>query len=534
MTIQRSIQFYTVLLFMTLGAVAIGMFSATLSLWDDAYMFARYAHNVLHYGTVSWNPEGDPTFGLTSLLYLFVAVLPLYAFTENPATTMVLASYLSGCLFLILMACMTLQHFQAGPICKRLAAIAMLLLVTIPYYTVKTHFLTGMDTMFAMAYLTLYIIVLKWHEKTVSPTSTILAGVVGGLMYLVRPDLMLYALAVPGTLLLFSTDLRSRISAIWIGLILLSMMLVMMWFANLYFNSPVPLPFYAKGLRLYGDAFYTHYEYKAFWRFKDFIFNYRLLFALIMISVCTGLRRWWRTISPVERGLLMATIVFFVYHLFFVTPVMGMAQRFYYPALPAIIFLTIFSISYIISIGSSIMQKLESFFLYVPRQIAVIFLLIVLLPFVYQIKEIRLYPFNWNLQKHYTSTPWMTSYWFGLDNFVLYENDLIIATTEVGLPSVMHLDKTIIDLTGLNNTDIAHHGFSAETFFAQHHPDFIYLPHPDYVEMNDQILSNEFFLTQYTYFSAEILNADMGIALRQDSPYYPDLLAMVESKANMP
>ena len=42
---------------------------------DDAYMFVRYARNILNHGAVSWNPGEAPTYGLTSLGYLGLVLL---------------------------------------------------------------------------------------------------------------------------------------------------------------------------------------------------------------------------------------------------------------------------------------------------------------------------------------------------------------------------------------------------------------------------------------------------------------------------
>ena len=46
-----------------------------LRLMDDAYMFVRYADHLLEFGDLRWNPDGEPVYGATSVLYVF-ALLP--------------------------------------------------------------------------------------------------------------------------------------------------------------------------------------------------------------------------------------------------------------------------------------------------------------------------------------------------------------------------------------------------------------------------------------------------------------------------
>ena len=44
-------------------------------LLDDAYMFQRYAHNLLAGHGIAWNPGGDAVYGLTAPLFLVPAVV---------------------------------------------------------------------------------------------------------------------------------------------------------------------------------------------------------------------------------------------------------------------------------------------------------------------------------------------------------------------------------------------------------------------------------------------------------------------------
>ena len=73
------------------AAAAIGIAAAVAAMslvragiFDDSWMFYRYALHVREGLGVAWNPDGIPTYGLTSLLWLFV-VLP---FTFLPLDAM--------------------------------------------------------------------------------------------------------------------------------------------------------------------------------------------------------------------------------------------------------------------------------------------------------------------------------------------------------------------------------------------------------------------------------------------------------------
>src|ERR1700744_1385916 len=63
-------------------AAWLGRAWARLLSFDDAYMFYRYATNLAHGLGISWNPDGVPTYGMTSQLWVFL-ILPL---TELPLT----------------------------------------------------------------------------------------------------------------------------------------------------------------------------------------------------------------------------------------------------------------------------------------------------------------------------------------------------------------------------------------------------------------------------------------------------------------
>ena len=232
-----------------------------VSVWDDAFMFVRYADNILAGGTVSFNPGGEATYGLTSIAFLAI-VLPIRMLVPgSPALTAVVASSVCGILFIGLL--IALLKTWIGSKNAQLTSVAVVLALgslalAIGHFSV--HFVTGMDTMFALAFITAYIFMSKWHETSSSLLSMLLTGCMGGLAFSVRPDLMIYAAIIPATVLLFAGTRKVRLMAIALMTVTGVVTLLQMLLYYLYLNSPLPLPFYAKGLNLYGEAIQDLYR----------------------------------------------------------------------------------------------------------------------------------------------------------------------------------------------------------------------------------------------------------------------------------
>jgi hypothetical protein len=101
--------------------------------------------------------------------------------------------------------------------------------------------------------------------------------------------------------------------------------------------------------------------------------------------------------------------------------------------------------------------------------------------------------------------------------------DTVLAASEVGYIGANALQVKIIDLVGLNNPDIAHHGFKAEKLFLQK-PDLIWMPPPDYASIRHEIECNPNFYVNYTYYPGLF---DYGIAINKESPYASDIYSLL-------
>jgi hypothetical protein len=485
-------------------------------------MFVRYANNILAHGAVSWNPDGLPTYGLTSNLYLIV-VLPIRYLTAADASLVAwLSSCLSGCLFLALLVFLLWRFTPAGPIARSLAVLLVFYSLAGAAEHFTAHICTGMDTTFALAFLTAYLLVAKRHEETGSNRSAVLMGTLGGLAFSARPDLMLYTTAIPGFLLLFPPNRRARRQAL-IALAITSLLvacqvLVAAW----YLRSPLPLPFYVKSLNRYDPSVYVKYWRIAGLMLVQYLRSYGLLVGLIAANfVLLAAKR--RRPSPVDLGMLTATCAFLVYHRVFVLQIMFFDQRFYYPTLPALAFLAAGGVA---RIAQELPRAARAWLLRLPR---LLYPAIVLQSLVFLFPRMeeaaagisrgwRDPMFVFDLEENYRRA--YSRYWFRLDRFMALPDDLVMATTEVGRPAVMSPGKAIVDLAGLHETHFAHHGFSAEWLFREYQPDLIYMPLPLYRRMLEQIRAHPRFVEGYDYYPRKALGARMGIALRRDSPHY--------------
>jgi hypothetical protein len=94
-----------------------------------------------------------------------------------------------------------------------------------------------------------------------------------------------------------------------------------------------------------------------------------------------------------------------------------------------------------------------------------------------------------------------------------------LAATEVGYLGQRAHQLNIIDLAGLNDTDIALHGFNLPRFLARK-PDLIWMPNTDYTYQRGIMFSDPAFFAQYNIYADA---ANYGIAVRKDSPVRPQI-----------
>lgn len=508
------------------------------SVWDDAYMFVRYADNLIHHHSWSWNPGGEPTYGLTSNLYMLIVLPVRLLIPNNPAAAVLSSSLLSTLIFILILVTLIGKYVECGPLLKRLIILFVICALTNVAARLSKHMVSGMDTMFDMAWIAFYLLVAKWSNSKPRFSSAVVAGFVGGLTYSTRPDLMLYTCLVPLTILIANRQPSARRHAILVFALTVGVAAAQVLFSLEYFHTLLPLPFYAKGLRHYDTAIYGHYRFIPIRELITYLTCYWPFCLVIAADLTLNWRAWLKRESAFDTGLLVATLLYLGYYSMLVLQVMYYEARFYYPTLPALCYLASRSAADLVRLVTPLC-RLESTR---HRRWALTGLTFLILgpTFLPTLTNVFWARSNWNVGDYEHFFDWsdhatqVHRYWFQLASISALPDDLTLAATEVGHLGAYNPRKTIVDLASLNNTQFAHHGFSADRLFACHHPDFIYMPHWHYDRIVTDILANPTFVADYDYYPAKKINAELGIAISRKSKYYHAMRDIVEDGIKYP
>lgn len=525
----------------TIAVVTASRFS-NRAVWDDAYMFVRYADNLLRTGAIAWNPDGVHTFGMTSSLYLAI-LLPIRAAVPWSAGLAAILSSLSASVLGFTLVLLLVWRETAGrPLLRGIAVLCALLQVMWALEDLTAHASTGMDTTFVMAYVAAYLLLARWHEAAPTRRSVVLLALWGGVAFWARPDLLLYTTLVPAALFVFAPDREARRAAFATGALTALVIGVQLIGAKLYFGTPLPLSFYVKSVGVYGDFLIEKWHAFGAIMFGRYVGTFKFTLLAITAHVILVWMGRGRRLTGLHAGVLAATVLFLLYYRFGVAHIMGYFARFYYPTLPALAFLAVRSL---VGFADMVPQRLRTAVREMPAQVwyaATIVLGVGLLaPPVYSGGR----TFQTNLERGHLASfdlmaeylhgaipgkdggPWR-EYWRNLDVIAQLPDDLIIASTEVGMLSALNPNKVIIDIAGLNTADFALQPFDPEVLITRHRPDLVYIPHWDYREMNAALWKSPRFLAEYDVTYAEPDGFGLGFALRRASPHYPALRTISE------
>jgi hypothetical protein len=514
-----------------MAIIATGLFLQTPpTVWDDALMFARYAHNLSTTGIWTWNMGEAPVFGMTELAYgWMVYIVSRINWWLSPVQLVQYASTLFGVLWIIIIALglggisVGLSHKQKQA--SRFLLIMALITISLSAHTnLLHHFTSGMGTTTVLVYVTLYIIGMMIYIHTPTRPLMVFMGIFGGLGFVVRPDVMLFTVCVPIALWLFPTKQYTRQQAVLFGGITTITFIITLFIARLYFGVALPLPFFAKSGGIADGYLANQYVAVAINQLGAYIYSNRYLILLIIAGLVIHPKAFIKRMGGLERGLIVGMLGYIGYYALFVTQIMPEYQRFYYPTLPILIWLAYLG-------GLSMTERLWMLipivwrFLRVPiRQVMMVSIIAVGMIIVSDsIHQTHLFI----SQHHHTYYPPHDARWYKLAQFANIDN-INVATTEVGAVAVANFSWRVIDLAGLNDTNFALNGFSASVLLNDYRPDLLYLPYPDYIEMLEAITTHPTFMRDYTYFTAGQVRLPMGIAIRKDSPHYADLFTIAQ------
>lgn len=491
--------------------------------FDDAYMFIRYADNFIHGHGFAWNPDGVQTYGATSILYLVLVITARIIF-QGVESGQLLGALSAGLgLPAIVLTAYTASRYAASPPLKNsfpwLTVLLTGYLVTAPAYLF--HMQSGMDTTLSfLCNILLISSTLGWvynkNRYRLFSTLTIIAGY---LSFLARPDNLLYAIFFPVLAILFLAPEGRRKRLVhflgWLGILLALDTLVKF----IVFSDPLPLPFYAK-----SSGFYEGYFGTRTWNPIEYLFDFgTLALPFLVLIVLSSTKQTLKLLAV----FLFPVILTFAYY-FTVVQIMGFEARYYFPALPYLIVLSILMLDRSLSSGDT---EGES---HGKRLVRVMILMLLVTLFsnstlktiisdAYknsQVAATKLY----SPRTEYTTPAAKELPERGTWPMVLavakFSKSLpegtIFAQSEYGFTGAESPHLYIVDIVGLHDPYFAHNGFSVDEFLRRQ-PDLIWFPHSDYTKITADILDSQTFWEQYEFYPGAF---DFGLAIRKDSPNY--------------
>lgn len=487
--------------------------------FDDAYMFVRYAHNLRHGHGFSWNPDGVPTYGPTSPLWVF-AVLLFSFLPLGDWAMLTVASLVCSVGALFVLSGVVAQNARTAFLKSRWNVFLLTAVVLCWQIPFSFNQVTGMETMLAMLLLAGFLgASLRWLSGKAHPA---IAAAWGMLAILTRPESAIVVLLFPLCAYALLPEKRAvsfRSLVALLGCVAAGLALEFAG-CKLYFGTAFPLSLYMKGHAAYQG-------YAGIW-YPDLLLIAFLAGCLVFLVALVLVAR--RT----DRRLLLcffipAAAVFG--YLLTITQIMGLYSRFYAPYFPLLI-LPAFLVAdrWAAETGAGHdWPKLISR----PRIIAAAVL--VCLFFLESSQRVQLQIRLLEHRRHIeydpvqfttaATRPLPTSDWFWSTGTIT--NQLVsqlpagttVAATEVGFLAARSPQVNLIDMAGLNDTQIALHGFSVDSLLARK-PDVIWLPHKDYTWHRGMLVSDPRLLQQYDVYPNA---ANYGIALRKDSHFRPQI-----------
>jgi hypothetical protein len=494
-------------------------------IYDDAYMFVRYADHLLAGQGLAWNGGEGPVYGATSLAYVFALIPFRLLFPDNPAAALFSGSFFWGLVFLGLIFRLGLKAMRPVAGFKPYLAGFLFLTLLAAGSTLRAHFASGMETMFVLSYLSLCL--LAWEGLRLETGNAWLVGILGGCAWWIRPDLLIFTWGVPAAACVLGKGLER---ATWLRVLLVTMAItgLALQGAKLLAGAWLPLSFFAKSTSLYGPEFAVYYRKLPF--AEAIRFMGRCWPALVLLGMGAYVK-WSRlrvAYSALDKAIWAAMLVFGIYFTFFVLQVMGFGQRFYYPLLPFLMYLgmrELLELPRNLALGPGFQFKR------IPHQVERVGMIAIAALLIYYGIYFGLGLKTAQLEQRFavfdakaTYQADLKDYWAHLDALAQFPDDLEIATTEVGMPAALYPQRKLHDLAALNSPKLLEAGLTAQSVLDHAAADVIYMPHEHYWRFHHDLLESKEFAAEYVLLSGKEVDAMMGVAIRRDSRYATALM----------
>ncbi len=495
----------------------IGSVELDESIFDDSYMFLRYAKNWLNGNGFSWNATDGPSYGITSTLYLFIITILRGVTNLSDVVILTGTSFVFG-----LFACFTLVFLGFLIQGKQISQDSWIPILVIPVLLFlppfKAHSVTGMETTLSLWMNSLLACSVVVFSRRCSNLTLILCLLFGYMSFLTRPDNGLYALLLPPIFLLATNRSLWNYVIKYIVIFLIILLLDMMM-KKVLFGSILPLPFFAKSSGFYRGFLGTPNSIFAMMPFCDAV----VPIILVVVASITSF--------SYKQVLAILIPVFATFsYLVTVNQIMGSFSRFYYPSLSFFIFAAFISITALNT------KKTENSTDFSFHKIGwrIIIALIFLLPSIsISFRNIATNFWQNNMMKSFSHTPILNIEYKKISTKQLpvlgqksileiskllqkLPKEITLAASEYGYLSSKFPFMTIIDMVGLHDKNIIQKGFSAEYLFSRN-PDIIWFPYRTYSHDIAEILNSKTFALEYEYYPNVY---DYGIALRKNSRFF--------------
>lgn len=493
-----------------LGYYAHRVLSAESTRVDDAYMFLRYANNILADGAYAWNPNGPQTYGCTSIPHAYFVAGSRLLFPDSAdGRLLTLGSGLVGGLALLVLALAGALHARSE-LWRRPSSVAVFVF---PWLVFNESFLyhatSGMDTMLSLLANGALLCALAALARAQTVGRAVWLALAAYATFLTRPDNGLYMILVPALYLgLVLRSERRIIGSFFVALFaLLAVDAGVKW---LTFGNPLPLSYYVK-----RTGFYDGYAGAHKWNPVGYVVDFCLAAWPFWAAALLTMRRRDGRYLVVFALPLVATFAYY----FGVVQIVGAFYRFYLPSMAFLVVLAIVLLDRFWlgkrprALGKPLLIRCGV----AVACIGVLFFGRGALASTYE----RAFLDNPSVEGYRLRFPETDDlprlgWWRSIEVMTTLAGRLppetTIAASEHGRLGAAHPALRIVDLTGLHNPAMAHQGFSMETVVAES-PALIWFPHDDYVKIRFDIYRDAVFRRDYVFLPSGL---DYGIAVRRD------------------
>ena len=486
--------------------------------FDDAYMFARYAMNVRHGLGVSWNLDGVHTYGPTSLLWTMVVVVLSYL-PMGAWKMLSLGSWLCSIGAVIALAwavAVNARGWLLSSTWRVLPWVALPLATTVVF---MGNAVTGMETMLAALLAAVFVgMVLAWSRGMVLPEWVALVGLA---LFMTRPDAAIVIVMLPALLFVLKPESGLRVGMGSVARLLCLFVagvvveLVVCW---MYFHTALPLSFYMKSRQAYEG-------YRAVWHPELLMLAFFAGCELYVVALILLGRREDRRLIVC---CLVPALVTFAY-LGTVTQIMGFNARYYVPYLAFFVVPALLVIDRWLASGDRPVEVAWPGKTLLVRGSVTAVVMVGLLAMSSEAVQAKVRRVESRVHFEYEPAqvvmaarvplpklPWEVMMTDLTDLLVAQlPKGATVAATEVGYLGERAAQVNVIDLAGLNDNEIALHGFDVHALLLRK-PDILWMPNSDYTYQNAEMMSDPELLREYDVYAGA---ANYGLAIRKDSPY---------------